>query len=263
MTRAANKLGQSLALKDSEPTVVLPEKVSTVNPIPLASLGDMSSLEASASLSATGSLNGKEMSGDLMVQFLGDEQQQYRIDITGDLLGPITAQVGGKLTRFFRPKQVSVYVVEDGNYIVASGLTDVCIKTEDAAATDALSQLSPRTLMAILTDSDVAKGSFVGAESLDCTPVDHYVIAGTTFLAAARASTHPAVQTFGEALRSATDADIYIDTETGYPVRYEGAFSGEHPMGLDGDFSVRIDLTKVGTDKTVILPKVCDKPISR
>jgi hypothetical protein len=263
MTRAANKLGQSRARKDEEPKVVSPETVSTVVPIPLTGLGDMTSLEASASLSATGSLKGKEMSGDLLVQFLGDDRQQYRIDITGDLLGPIAAQVGGKITRFFRPKQVSVYVVEDGNYIVASGLTDVCIKTEDTAATDALSQLSPRTLMAILTDSDVAQGSLVGAESLDGTPIDHYVIDGPTFLAAAKASSHPTVQTFGRALRDARDADLYIHSETGYPVRYEGAFSGHHPIGLDGEFSVRLDLTKVGTDGTVTLPKACAKPITR
>ena len=232
-------------------------------PIPLTSLGDVTSLEASVLMSATGSLNGKEMSGDLMVQFLGDELQQYRIDITGDLLGPIAAQVGGKITRFFRPKQVSVYVVEDGNYLVASGLTDVCIKTEDSGATDALSLLNPRTLMGILTDSDVAKGSLVGAEYLDGKPVDHYVIDGPTFLAAAKASSHPTVQTFGRALRAASDADLYIDTETGYPVRYEGAFSGDHPIGLDGEFSVRLDVTKVGTDSTVTLPRACAKPITR
>jgi hypothetical protein len=117
--------------------------------------------------------------------------------------------------------------------------------------------------MAILTDSDVANGSLVGTESLDGTSVDHYVIDGPTFLAAARASSHPAVQTFGQALRHAGDADVYIDTETGYPQRYRGTFSGNHPIGLDGDFSVRLDLTNVGTDRTVILPEVCAKPISR
>jgi hypothetical protein len=197
------------------------------------------------------------------VQFLGDERQQYRIDITGDLLAPIVAQVGGKLARFFRPKQVSVYVVEMGDYLVVSGLTEMCIKSEDTTATDALSQLSPRNLMAILTDSDVANGVLVGAESLDGRPVDHYLIDGQSFLAAAQASSHPTVQTFGRALRDASDADLYIDTESGYPVRYQGAFSGNHPIGLDGDFSVHLDLTKLGTDRTVILPKACTKPIAR
>jgi hypothetical protein len=117
--------------------------------------------------------------------------------------------------------------------------------------------------MTILTDSDVANGSPAGAESLDGVSVDHYVIDGDAFLAAAQGSSEPAVQAFGRSLRSASDADIYIDTRTGYPVRYEGAFSGAYePTGLDGDFSVRIDVTKVGTDSTVTLPQACDLPIS-
>lgn len=232
-------------------------------PIPLTSLGDLTSLEATATLSAEGSIDGEEMAGDLTLQLVADEQQQYRIDITGDLLGPVAAQVGGKLVKLFRPKQVSVYVVEDGNYVVVSGLTDLCVRTEDTAATEALSQLSPRSLMAILTDSDVANGSLVGAESLDGVAVDHYAIDGPTFLAAAQASSDPTVRTFGEALRGAGDADIYIDAETGYPLRYEGAFSGAYePVGLDGDFSVRLDLTSVDTDSTVALPKACATPIS-
>ena len=258
MTSGASALGQSPAPGDGDPT-----DASTAIPIPLTSLGDLTSLEATATLSASGSLMGEEMSGDLTVQLVGDEQQQYRIDITGDLLGPVAAQVGGKLVNLFRPKQVSVYVVEDGNYVVVSGLTDLCIQTEDTDVTEALSQLSPRTLMAILTDSDVANGILVGAESIDGVAVDHYVIDGPTFLTAAQESSDPAVQTFGQALRGAGDADIYIDTETGYPVRYEGAFSGAYePVGLDGDFSVRIDLTQVGTDSTVTLPKACATPIS-
>lgn len=258
LTSGASALGQSPTPGDGDPT-----DASTAMPIPLTSLGDLTSLEATATLSASGSLMGEEMSGDLTVQLVGDEQQQYRIDITGDLLGPIAARVGGKLVGLFRPKTVSVYVVEEGNYVVVSGLTDVCIRMEDTAATEALSQLSPRTLMTILTDSDVASGSLVGAESLDGVPVDHYVIDGAAFLAAAQGSSEPAVHEFGRSLRDAGDADIYIDAETGYPVRYRGAFSGAYePVGLDGDFSVGIDLTKVGTDSTVTLPKACATPIS-
>lgn len=263
MAGAPSAMAQSQAPGPDDPAGADPTGLVTAIPIPLTSLGDLTSLEATVSLSAAGSLKGEEMAGDLTVQLVGDELQQYRIDITGDLLGPIAAQVGGKLVGLFRPRQVSVYVVDDGNYVVVSGLTDVCIRTEDTATTEALGQLSPRTLMTILTDSDVARGSLVGRESLEGAPVDHYIVDGTTFLAAAQASSEPAVQAFGQSLRAASDADIYIDTESGYPVRYEGAFSGAYePVGLDGDFSVAIDLTKVGTDATVTLPKACAVPIS-
>ena len=259
----ASGVGAQSASPDDGSAESLPAAASSTVAIPLTSLGDLSSLEATVTLSAAGSLEGEEMAGDLTVQLVADEQQQYRIDITGDLLGPIAAQVGGRLVKLFRPKQVSVYVVEEGNYIVVSGLTDLCVKTEDTATTEALSQLSPRSLLAILTDSDVANGSLVGAEELDGVAVDHYIIDGDTFLAAAQASSDPTVGAFGQSLRGASDSDIYIDTETGYPVRYEGAFSGEYePVGLDGDFSVRIDLTRIGTDGTVALPNACATPIS-
>jgi hypothetical protein len=263
MTSAVGALGQSEAPGSGVPTGADSSGMTAVAPIPLTSLGDLTSLEATATLSAAGSMRGEEMAGDLTVQLVGDEQGQYRVDITGDLLGPVAAQVGGKLVKLFRPRQVSAYIVEEGSYVVVSGLTDLCVKTEDTATTEALSQLSPRTLMTILTDGDVANGALVGGESLDGVPVDHYVIDGPTFLAAAQASSDPTVQTFGQALRSAGDADIYIDTQTGYPVRYEGAFSGSYePVGLEGDFSVRIDLTRIGTDSTVSLPKACATPIS-
>ena len=263
MTGAMGALAQSPAPGSEVPADAGAAGIASVAPIPLTSLGDLTSLEATATLSAAGSIRGEEMAGDLTVQLVADEQQRYRVDITGDLLGPVAAQVGGKLVKLFRPKRVSVYVVEEGNYVVVSGLTDLCVKTEDNATTEALSQLSPRVLMAILTDSDVANGSLVGAESLDGVPVDHYVIDGPTFLAAAQASSDPTVQTFGQSLRSAGDADIYLDTETGYPVRYEGAFSGAYePVGLDGDFSVRLDLTRIGTDSSVTLPNACATPIS-
>lgn len=263
MMSAASATAQSTVPRNEDPAEADLTGASTVMPIPITTLGDLTSLEATATLSAAGTMQGEEMAGDLTVEFVADEQGHYRIDITGDLLGPVAAQVGGKLVKLFRPKRVSAYVVEDGNYVVVSGLTDLCIRTEDTATTEALSQLSPRTLMAILTDSDVANGSLVGVETLDGVPVDHYIIDGPTFLAAAQASSDPTVQAFGQALRSAGDADIYIDTETGYPVRYEGAFSGAYePVGLDGDFSVRLDLTKIGTDSTVTLPEACATPIS-
>ena len=176
----------------------------------------------------------------------------------------MASQVGGKLIGLFRPKQVSVYTVADGTYVVVSTLTDLCVKPSDNGATAALDQLSPQSLLALLTNSDVARGTMVGQETLDGTPVDHWVINGEQFLAAAQASADPAVQAFGQSLRSASDANLYVATDTGYPVRYSGAFSGAYePLGLDGDFTVQVDLTAVNQNQPVSLPGACDFPISR
>jgi hypothetical protein len=47
-------------------------------------------------------------------------------------------------------------------------------------------------------------------------------------------------------------------------VRYRGAFSGAYePLGLDGDFTVQIDLTGVNQNTPVTLPGACSFPISR
>jgi hypothetical protein len=238
--------------------------VSSSEPIPLTSLGDLTSLDASVTLTADGELRGEPMAGDLTVQLTSNDQHMSRIDITGSLLGPVAAQVGGKLVGLFRPRAVSVYTVEDGTYIVVSGLTDVCVKPSDNAATEALGQLSPQSLMALLTSSDVARGTLMGEEVIDGEPVDHWAIDGAGFLMAARASTDPTVRTFGESLRSATNADLYISGDSGYPVRYQGGFSGAYePLGLDGDFAVQIDLTGIDTNEPVTLPGACDHPIAR
>ncbi len=227
-------------------------------PIPLTSLGELTSLEAQATLTANGSLRGKSMEGDLTVTFASNDAGDSQIDITGSLLGPVAAQVGGKLVGLFRPKQVSVYTVEDGTYVVVKGLTEVCIKPEDNAATQALQELSPQSLMALLTSSDVARGTLLGREDVDGVSADHYVIDGPTFLAAAQASTDSTVQTFGQSLRAAGDADLYVDAEGGYPLRYAGGFSGAYaPLELDGDFSVQVDLTGVNTNTPVTLPGSC------
>jgi hypothetical protein len=240
------------------------QPAGTSVPIPLASLGDLTSLDATVTIGANGSLDGKAMQGDLTVLFSSNDQSESRIDITGSLLGPVASQVGGKLVGLFRPSKVSVYTVADGSYVVVSTLTDLCVKPSDNAATAALDQLSPQSLMALLTNSDVARGTLVGLETLDGTSVDHWVINGEEFLAAAKASADPAVQAFGQSLRSASDADLYVATDTGYPVRYQGAFSGAYePLGLDGDFTVQVDLTGVNQNQPVTLPGACAFPISR
>jgi hypothetical protein len=231
--------------------------------IPLSPLGDLGSLEATATIDADGTLNGKPMQGDLTAQLKSDARGMSQVDITGSLLGPVAAQVGGKLVSLFRPKKVSVYSVPDGTYVVVSGLTSLCVKLSDPSTTEALAQLSPQGLMATLTSSDVARGTLVGDETLDGMPVRHYVIDGGTFLAAAGASSDPAVATFAQSLSEAADADLYVAADSGYPVSYRGGFSGSYaPLGLDGDFGVAVDVTGVNTDPTITLPGACDRPIS-
>jgi hypothetical protein len=231
--------------------------------IPLSSLADLASLEATATIEADGTLDGKPMQGDLTATLITDAQGSSQVDITGSLLGPVTAQIGGKLVGLFRPKKVTVYSVPDGTYVVVSGLTSLCVKLGDPAATEALAQLSPQGLMATLTSSDVARGTLVGEETIDGMPVSHWVIDGEAFLAGASASSDPTVVTFAQALTQAADADLYVATDSGFPVSYRGSFSGAYaPLALEGDFSVAVDLTGIDTDPTVTLPGSCDRPIA-
>ena len=90
------------------------------------------------------------------------------------------------------------------------------------------------------------------------------VALGPAFLAAAQQSSDPNVRTFGEALRSADDADLYVDSAGGYPVAFRGSYTGAFdPLKFDGDFSVQIDLTGVNQNTPVSLPSACNNPISR
>jgi hypothetical protein len=173
-------------------------------------------------------------------------------------------QIGGSVVSLFRPSQATVYTMPDGTYIVLKGLFDVCIRPKDAKATETMDQLSPQGLMTMLTGSDVAFGKLVGEEMLNGTTVEHYVINGPAFLAAAQQSSDPNVRTFGEALRSADDADLYVDSAGGYPVAFRGSYTGAFdPLKFDGDFSVQIDLTGVNQNTPVSLPSACNNPISR
>ena len=106
--------------------------------------------------------------------------------------------------------------------------------------------------MAILTGSDVARGTLVGEETLNGMPVMHYAINGEEFLAAAQGSSDPNVSLFAQSLRSATDADLYVATDGGYPVAYRGGFSGTfEPLQFEGDLTVQIDLTGVNGEAEV------------
>jgi hypothetical protein len=245
-----------------------PTPTATANPageiIPLKPLTDLSSLDATVKISANGTLNGKPVQGDLNANLTTNNQKKSQIVVTGGLLGDAVVQIGGSAVSLFRPSQATVYTMPDGTYIVLKGLFDVCIKPKDSKATQTMDQLSPQGLMTMLTGSDVARGKLVGEETLNGTTVEHYVINGPAFLAAAQQSTDPNVRTFGEALRSADDADLYVDSAGGYPVAFRGSYNGAfEPLKFDGDFSVQIDLTGVNQNTPVSLPKACNNPISR
>jgi|GEM_PF-1674285 len=234
------------------------------NIIPLKPLTDLTSLNATVKINVDGTLNGKPAQGDLNAQLTTNDQKKSQIIVTGSLLGDVIVQVGGSAVSLFQPSQATIYQVPAGTYIVVSGLFDVCIKPKDSKATAALDQLSPQSLMTMLTGSDVARGKLVGSETLNGTAAKHYVIDGSTFLKAAQQSADPNVRTFGKSLRSAQDADLYVDAAGGYPVAFRGSYSGAFdPLKFDGDFSVQIDLTDVNANTPVSLPKACNNPISR
>jgi len=239
------------------------EQASPGGVIPLTPLTGLTSLDATVTINVDGTVNGKPTQGDLTAILTSNDQYMSQIDVTGSLLGAVVAQVGGSAVSLFRPSKVSVYTVPEGTYAVVTGLLDLCVKPKDSTATAALDQLSPQSLMATLTNSDVARGTFVGDETLNGTPVKHYVIDGGAFLAAAQASSDPNLHLFGQSLRSATDADLYVAADGGYPVAYRGGYSGTfEPLTFDGDFTVQVDLTGINNNTPVTLPAACDKPIS-
>ena len=95
------------------------------------------------------------------------------------------------LVGLFTPKQVDLYKTPDGAYIVINSLVPICVKPKALNATAALDDLSPQTLFTMLTNSDVARGTLVGEETLNGATVKHYVINGDAFLAAAQKSSDP------------------------------------------------------------------------
>jgi len=110
----------------------------------------------------------------------------------------------------------------------------------------------------------VARGKLVGEETLNGMAVKHYVIDGKSFLAAAQQSADPKVRSFGQSLRSAKDADLYVSSEGGYPVAFRGGYTGGFkPLKFDGDYTVQIELTGINKNTPITLPQSCDNPISQ
>ena len=234
------------------------------DPIPLKSIDGLNSLNATVKLDVNGKIDGKKTKGDLNALLASNDQNKSRVTVSGSLLGDIAAQVGGSVLGLFTPSKVDLYKVPEGAYVAVGGLVPLCIKPDTSKATAALDELSPSSMMNMLTGSDVARGKFVGDEKLNGVPVKHYVIDGDAFLAAAQKSSDPKLQAFGEALWSADDIDLYVDAAGGYPVALRGNFSGAfEPLKFEGDLGMQIELTGINTNPKVDLPASCKKPITQ
>lgn len=232
------------------------------DPIPLKSLAGLTSLSASVQLNVNGEVNGKRTEGTLNADVVTNLNDKSKVTVKGPLLGDIVAQVGGSAMSLFTPSQVEIYKVPAGTYIVVKSLLDVCVKPSDPKATEATDNLSPQTLMTMLTSPEVARGKLAGEETLNGTKVKHYIISGPAFLAAAQKSSDPNLKKFGDALWSAQDAHLYV-SEEGYPVAFQGSYSGAfEPLKFQGNFDVRIDLTDVNQPVQIELPRSCNNPIT-
>jgi hypothetical protein len=231
--------------------------------IPLKSIAGLSSLNATVKIEVNGLINGKRAQGNLNATVTTNDQKKSQVTVTGSLLGQIATEVGGSLVGLFTPSKVDVYKVPEGTYIVVNALIPICVKPEAANATQTLDDMTPQSLLSMLTSSDVARGKLVGEETLNGAAVKHYIINGDAFLAAAKKSTDPKLKAFGEALWSAGDADLYVDAKGGYPVAFHGSYSGAYePLKFEGDFDVQVQLTGVNTNTPVNLPASCNKPIT-
>ncbi len=232
-------------------------------PIPLRPITDLTSFNATVRLDVNGRIDGKRAQGQLTGVMLNN-QDKNRITVSGGLLRTLAAKLGGPLAGLVTPPKLDIYAVPDGAYIFVDALFTACIKPKVLNASGWLQQVSPQGLLILLTDGDVARGKLVGEVTLNGVRVKHYVIDGDAFLAAARKSQHPKLRTFGEGLRSAEDADVYVDAKSGYPVAFRGKYTGEYaPIGLDGNLGVQIDLTGINTAPAVDLPALCNKPLDR
>jgi hypothetical protein len=232
--------------------------------IPLKPVTGLTSLNATVKIDVNGKIDGKRTQGNLTANLTTNDQGKSQATVSGSLLGTIAAQVGGSVVGLFTPSKVDLYKVPGGAYVVVNSLVPICIKPNVDDATAALDQLSPEGLLSMLTSSDVARGKLVGQETRNGVPVQHYVIDGETFLTAAQNSSDKKLKAFAEALWSAKDADLYVDAAGGYPVAFNGSYSGTfEPLKFEGDFNVQIELTGVNTNTRVDLPASCNKPISK
>jgi hypothetical protein len=242
---------------------LLPAAQSPGESIPMEPLTDLQSLTATVALDVNGKINGERTQGDLNA-LLATNGENSKVTVSGPLLGELAAQVGGSVVGLFTPSKVDLYKTPAGAYVVIGGLVPVCVKPKALNATDTLDDLNPQSLMTMLTNPEVARGTLVGEEQLNGRTVKHYVIDGDAFLAAAQQSSDKKLKKFGDSLWSAEDTDLFVDAETGHPVALRGNYSGEFvPLKFEGDFGVDIQLTGVNTNPKVALPAACNRPISQ
>lgn len=231
--------------------------------IPLKSIDGLKSINAEVQIDVNGKIDGERTQGGLTAAVATNDQGDSKITVTGDLLGDITAKVGGSLVGLFTPSSVDIYKVPQGKYIVLNSLVPICVKPKASDATDVLDDMSSQGMMAMLTNSDVARGRLVGEEKVNGAAVKHYVINGDAFLDAAKKSTDKKLSAFGKALWSAEDADLYLDAKGSYPVALSSSYGGSfEPLGFEGDFDVQYELTGVNKKNTIKLPSACNKPIT-
>ena len=233
------------------------------DPIPLKPLSGLTSLDAEVKIKVNGLINGERAQGDLNAKLTTNSQKQSKVTVTGPLLGQIAAQVGGSLVGLFTPSSVDLYKMPEGVYIVANSLIPLCVKPAADSIPSTLEDVSPQSLLGMLTNPEVARGTFVGNETLNDKAVKHYALDGEAFLAAAQASTDPKLKAFADGLWSAKNADLYVDATGGYPVAFRGSYSGQYePLKFEGDFSLDIQLTGVNNNTPVKLPAACKNPIT-
>jgi hypothetical protein len=245
------------------PVLVATPAPAAGDAIPMKPIDGLQSLEASVSLNVNGLIDGERAQGDLDAVLKASEQGTSRVSVSGSLLGTLAAQVGGSLIGLFTPSSVDIYRTPQGAYIVVNSLVPLCIQADDAEAVAGLEALSPGQVLAMLSHPDVARGRYMGQEMLNGRQAKHYILDGEAFLAAAQASDDPRLRAFGEALWSASDADLYVDSRGGYPVAFRGSFSGTYePLAFEGDFSVDVELTGIDTGVSVSLPAACNRPIT-
>lgn len=232
------------------------------NPIPMKPLTDLTSFESTVRLDVNGLIDGERTQGDLSAKVVVADKTKSRVTVSGSLLGPIVARVGGSLVSLVTPSSVDVYKLPDGAYITLGGFLPVCVKPKALNATEALDELSPQSLLAMLTNPEVARGKFVSEGEINGVKAKRYVIDGDAFLAAAQGSSDEKLQAFAENLWTADDIYVWVDSATGYPVALKGNFTGAfEPLAFEGEIAIDLALTNINSAAKVTLPAACNRPI--